>query len=203
MVTGSMTVKEKRTAYERIAGHDVDIIVGTHALIQEKVVYDKLALVITDEQHRFGVGQREALEQKGVNQPHILVMSATPIPRTLAIILYGDLDISIIDEMPANRLPIKNCVVDTGYRDRAYRFLEKEIATGRQAYVICPMVEESEMIDAENVLDYTKLLRKNVAGNCSGISSRKDERKGKIQSWSVLLPEKFKCWYRPQWWRWA
>ncbi len=163
LVTGSMTVKEKRTAYERIAGHDVDIIVGTHALIQEKVVYDKLALVITDEQHRFGVGQREALEQKGVNQPHILVMSATPIPRTLAIILYGDLDISIIDEMPANRLPIKNCVVDTGYRDRAYRFLEKEIATGRQAYVICPMVEESEMIDAENVLDYTKLLRKKMS----------------------------------------
>lgn len=163
LVTGSMTAKEKRIAYERIAGHDVDIIVGTHALIQEKVVYDKLALVITDEQHRFGVGQREALGQKGVSQPHILVMSATPIPRTLAIILYGDLDISVVDEMPANRLPIKNCVVDTGYRERAYRFLEKEIAAGRQAYVICPMVEESEMIDAENVLDYTRLLRKKLS----------------------------------------
>lgn len=161
LVTGSMTAKEKRQAYEEIAGHEADIIVGTHALIQEKVVYDKLALVITDEQHRFGVGQREALGQKGA-KPHVLVMSATPIPRTLAIILYGDLDISILDEMPANRLPVKNCVVDTGYRDRAYRFIEKEVAAGRQAYVICPMVEESEMIEAENVLDYTKLLQKKL-----------------------------------------
>ena len=161
LVTGSMTAKEKRQAYEEIAVHEADIIVGTHALLQEKVVYDKLALVITDEQHRFGVGQREALGQKGA-KPHVLVMSATPIPRTLAIILYGDLDISILDEMPANRLPIKNCVVDTGYRDRAYRFIEKEVAAGRQAYVICPMVEESEMIEAENVLDYTKLLQKKL-----------------------------------------
>lgn len=158
LVTGSMTAKEKRIAYEKIASHEADIIVGTHALIQEKVRYDKLALVITDEQHRFGVGQRQALGEKG-EEPHILVMSATPIPRTLAIILYGDLDISIIDEMPANRLPIKNCVVDTGYRDKAYQFITREIAAGRQAYVICPMVEESEMIEAENVLDYTKLLR--------------------------------------------
>ena len=166
-MTGSMTAKEKRLAYERIAGHEVDIIVGTHALIQEKVIYDKLALVITDEQHRFGVGQREALGRKGMtgqeeSRPHVLVMSATPIPRTLAIILYGDLDISILDEMPADRLPIKNCVVDTGYRDRAYRFIEKEAAAGRQAYVICPMVEESEMMEAENVLDYTKLLQKKL-----------------------------------------
>ncbi len=158
LVTGSMTAKEKRIAYEKIASHEADIIVGTHALIQEKVQYDKLALVITDEQHRFGVGQRQALGEKG-QEPHILVMSATPIPRTLAIILYGDLDISIINEMPANRLPIKNCVVDTGYRDKAYQFIEREIAAGRQAYVICPMVEESELIEAENVLDYTKLLR--------------------------------------------
>lgn len=161
LVTGSMTAKEKRIAYERIARHEADIIVGTHALIQEKVQYDKLALVITDEQHRFGVGQREALGEKG-QEPHVLVMSATPIPRTLAIILYGDLDISIIDEMPANRLPIKNCVVDTGYREKAYRFIAKEVSAGRQAYVICPMVEESEMIDAENVLDYTKLLRQKL-----------------------------------------
>ena len=162
LITGSMTAKEKRTAYEKIAAHEADIVVGTHALIQEKVVYDRLALVITDEQHRFGVGQREALGQKG-EQPHVLVMSATPIPRTLAIILYGDLDISVIDEMPANRLPIKNCVVDTGYRERAWRFLEKEISAGRQAYVICPMVEASEMIEAENVLDYTKLLREKLS----------------------------------------
>ena len=167
LVTGSMTAKEKRLAYEKIASHEADIIVGTHALIQDKVHYDRLALVITDEQHRFGVGQREALGNKGSETdleltPHVLVMSATPIPRTLAIILYGDLDISIIDEMPAERLPIKNCVVDTGYRDKAYQFIAREIAAGRQAYVICPMVEESEMIEAENVLDYTKLLREKL-----------------------------------------
>ncbi len=165
LVTGSMTAKEKRTAYEKIASHEADIIVGTHALIQEKVHYHRLGLVITDEQHRFGVGQREALGSKGQENgslPHVLVMSATPIPRTLAIILYGDLDISVIDQMPANRLPIKNCVVNTGYRERAYQFMAREVAAGRQAYVICPMVEASEMIEAENVLDYTKLLRQKL-----------------------------------------
>ena len=154
LVTGSMTAREKRLAYEKIRNHEADIIVGTHALIQEKVQYDKLALVITDEQHRFGVGQREMLGNKG-EEPHVLVMSATPIPRTLAIILYGDLDISIIDQLPSNRLPIKNCVVDTGYREKAYAFIRKQVEQGRQAYVICPMVEASEMIEAENVLDYS------------------------------------------------
>ncbi len=163
LVTGSMTAKEKRIAYEKIASHEADIIVGTHALIQEKVVYDNLALVITDEQHRFGVGQRETLGQKG-EEPHVLVMSATPIPRTLAIIIYGDLDISVIDELPANRLPIKNCVVDTGYRKKAYEFIRNEVAQGRQAYVICPMVEASEMIEAENVVDYTKVLKEALPG---------------------------------------
>ena len=159
LITGSMTAKEKRLAYEKIASHQADIIVGTHALIQEKVIYDNLALVITDEQHRFGVGQREALGDKG-DRPHVLVMSATPIPRTLAIILYGDLDISVIDEMPADRLPIKNCVVTPDWRPKAYRFIEKEVAAGHQAYVICPMVEESEMLEAENVTDYTEKLRR-------------------------------------------
>ena len=163
LVTGSMTAKEKRLAYEKIASHEADIIIGTHALIQEKVVYDRLALVITDEQHRFGVAQRELLGSKG-SFPHMIVMSATPIPRTLAIILYGDLDISVIDQVPANRLPIKNCVVDTSYRGRAYKFIAGEVEKGRQAYVICPMVEESEMIQAENVLDYTKVLRENLPG---------------------------------------
>ena len=159
LITGSMTAKEKRLAYEKIASHQADIIVGTHALIQEKVIYDNLALVITDEQHRFGVGQRDALGDKG-DRPHVLVMSATPIPRTLAIILYGDLDISVIDEMPADRLPIKNCVVTPDWRPKAYRFIEKEVAAGHQAYVICPMVEESEMLEAENVTDYTEKLRR-------------------------------------------
>ena len=163
LVTGSMTAKEKRAAYEMIKNHEADIIIGTHALIQEKVVYNKLALVITDEQHRFGVGQREMLGEKG-EKPHVMVMSATPIPRTLAIILYGDLDISIIDELPANRRPIKNCVVDTGYRKKAYDFIARQVKEGRQAYVICPMVEASEMIEAENVLDYAETLSRELVG---------------------------------------
>ena len=163
LVTGSMTAKEKRLAYEEIASHRADLIIGTHALIQEKVVYDRLALVVTDEQHRFGVAQRESLGNKG-QAPHIMVMSATPIPRTLAIILYGDLDISVIDQLPKNRLPVKNCVVDKGYRKRAWNFINGEVKKGHQAYVICPMVEESEMLEAENVLDYTKLLKENLPG---------------------------------------
>lgn len=158
LLTGSNTAKEKREIYGRIASGEASVIIGTHALIQEKVVYHKLGLVITDEQHRFGVKQREALTTMG-NPPNVLVMSATPIPRTLTIILYGDLDISVIDELPAKRLPIKNCVVDTSYRPKAYRFIERQVKEGRQAYIICPMVEESEGLDAENVLDYTKKLR--------------------------------------------
>lgn len=157
LLTGSMTAAQKREAYARIASGDADIIIGTHALIQEKAVYHDLALVVTDEQHRFGVKQREALAGKGYT-PHILVMSATPIPRTLGIILYGDLDISVIDEMPKNRIPIKNCVVDTSYRETAYKFMKKKVAEGRQCYVICPMVEESESLEAENVQDYSKML---------------------------------------------
>ena len=168
LLTGSMSAKEKREAYERISSGAADIIVGTHALIQEKAVYRNLALVVTDEQHRFGVKQRETLAGKG-QMPHILVMSATPIPRTLAIILYGDLDISVIDELPSNRLPIKNCVVDTGYRNTAYRFMQKQVEEGRQCYVICPMVEDSEHLEAENVMDYTQLL-KEALGERFGIS---------------------------------
>lgn len=159
LLTGSMTAKEKRLAYAKIASGEADFIIGTHALIQEKVEYHRLGLVITDEQHRFGVRQRETLAEKGEAEPHTLVMSATPIPRTLAVILYGDLDISVMDELPANRIPIKNCVVDTGYRGRAYAFIEKQIRMGRQAYVICPMVEENEMMEAEDVLSYTKKLK--------------------------------------------
>ena len=161
LLTGSMTVKEKRRAYDRIECGYAKIIVGTHALIQDAVNYDNLALVVTDEQHRFGVKQRETFAKKG-GVPHVLVMSATPIPRTLAIILYGDLDISVIDELPANRLPIKNCVVDTGYRATAYTFMKKQIGEGRQCYVICPMVEESESLEAENVLDYSSMLQEEM-----------------------------------------
>lgn len=161
LLTGSMTVKEKRRAYDRIECGYAKIIVGTHALIQDAVNYDNLALVVTDEQHRFGVKQRETFAKKG-GVPHVLVMSATPIPRTLAIILYGDLDISVIDELPANRLPIKNCVVDTGYRATAYTFMKKQIGEGRQCYIICPMVEESESLEAENVLDYSSMLQEEM-----------------------------------------
>lgn len=163
LLTGSMTAKEKRKAYDRIECGLAKIIVGTHALIQGAVNYDNLGLVITDEQHRFGVRQRETFAEKG-GAPHVLVMSATPIPRTLAIILYGDLDISVIDELPANRLPIKNCVVDTGYRKTAYAFMKKQIAEGRQCYVICPMVEESESLEAENVTDYAASLQEELGG---------------------------------------
>ena len=157
LLTGSMTAAEKRKAQERIAAHEADIIIGTHALIQEKVQYDKLGLVVTDEQHRFGVKQREQLAGKG-DEPHMLVMSATPIPRSLSILLYGDLSLSVLDELPANRVPIKNCVVGPDYRPTAYKFIGKQVDAGHQAYVICPMVEESEEIEAENVIDYAEQL---------------------------------------------
>lgn len=158
LLTGSVTAAARRDIYGRIESGEADIVIGTHALIQDKVSYHRLALVITDEQHRFGVRQRAAFAEKG-RQVHVLVMSATPIPRTLAIILYGDLHISVLDELPADRLPIKNCVVNTSYREKAYRFMEKEILAGRQVYVICPMVEESEAVDLEDVLTYTEKLK--------------------------------------------
>lgn len=166
LLTGSKTKKEKKIEYEKIASGEVGIIIGTHALIQEAVEYKNLALVITDEQHRFGVNQRMTFNEKGIS-PHILVMSATPIPRTLAIIIYGDLDISVVDELPANRLPIKNCVVDESFMPNAYRFIEREVRNGHQAYVICPMVEESENIEAKNVIDYSEELRHNLPKSIS------------------------------------
>ena len=158
LLTGSMTARQKRMAYEALQLYPNAMVVGTHALIQERAIYDNLALVITDEQHRFGVRQREIFAEKG-RHPHILVMSATPIPRTLAIILYGDLDISVVDEVPAKRLPVKNCVVNTGYRNKAYAFIENEVKNGHQAYVICPLVEEVEGMETENATDYVKKLR--------------------------------------------
>lgn len=164
LLVGSMTAKEKREVCERIASGEANLIIGTHALIQDKVTYKSLALVVTDEQHRFGVHQREALAGKG-ESPHILVMSATPIPRTLAIILYGDLHISVIDELPANRLPVKNCVVNTSYRAKAYKFIAEQVGQGRQVYVICPQVEEGEMEDLENVVDYTEKLKSALPSN--------------------------------------
>lgn len=161
LLSGSMTPAQKRNVYAQIKNHELDIIIGTHALIQEKVEFKRLGLVVTDEQHRFGVKQREALYSKG-NEPHILVMSATPIPRTLAIILYGELDISVISTMPKGRLPVKNCVVGTNYRSQAYKFIYKEVTEGHQVYIICPMVNESDGMEAENVIDYASMLKENL-----------------------------------------
>ncbi len=160
LLTGSVGAAAKRKIYRQIEEGEVNVIIGTHALIQEKVTYQKLALVITDEQHRFGVRQREILSEKG-GKAHVLVMSATPIPRTLAIILYGDLHLSVVDELPSDRLPVKNCVVGTSYREKAYEFITKQVRGGRQVYVICPMVEAGEEGEEglENVVDYCEKLK--------------------------------------------
>ena len=179
LLTGSCTAKEKREIYEGIRSGRTKMIIGTHALIQEKVEYHRLALVITDEQHRFGVRQRSTLGEKGKQdgmQPHVLVLSATPIPRTLALMLYGDMKLSVLDEMPARRLRVKNAVVDTGYREKAYRFLDREIRAGHQAYVVCPMIEKNEDLACENVVDYTAKLKKEL-----GRSARIDMLHGRMK----------------------
>ena len=169
LLTGSLKAREKREACGLIESGEAQVVVGTHALIQESVQFRNLALVVTDEQHRFGVGQREALSGKAEEMPHSIVMSATPIPRTLAVILYGDLDISVISERPSERLPVKNAVVDPSYRPKAYAFIASQVKEGHQAYVICPMVEESATgeIEAENVIDYTDTLREALARRMS------------------------------------
>ena len=158
LLIGSMTAKEKREGKQKLAEGEWNIVVGTHAILQDNVEFEDLALVITDEQHRFGVRQREKLMEKG-DTPHVLAMSATPIPRTLALVLYGDMDLSIMDELPANRLPIKNCVVGTDYRPQAYRFMKDQIEKGRQVYIICPMVEEKEEVALESVVMYSEQLK--------------------------------------------
>ena len=142
LLTGSLTAKERREAYLSVKNGEADIVIGTSAVIQEGVEFNRLGLVITDEQHRFGVNQRGTLFEKGEN-PHVLVMTATPIPRTLALILYGDLDVSIIDELPPGRQKIDTRAVTTAYHERIFNFIKKHVAEGRQAYIICPMVEES------------------------------------------------------------
>ncbi len=157
LLTGSTTSAKRRDIYEAIGSGVAKIIIGTHALIQEKVKYHHLTLVITDEQHRFGVHQRENLLEKG-SAPHMLVMSATPIPRTLAVILYGELSISTIDELPARRIPIKNCVIGTKERTTAWKFIQKQITAGHQAYIICPLVSESEELEGEDVASYSRKL---------------------------------------------
>ena len=165
LLTGSMTAKKKQDIYSKLSLGEIDLIIGTHALLSENVAFSELTLVITDEQHRFGVNQRSMLSEKG-NSPHVLVMSATPIPRTLALIIYGDLDISVIDEMPPGRKDIKTYVVSEDHRRRIYNFIEKLVSEGRQVYIICPMVEESEDDSQDNTLknvyDYHETLQRDV-----------------------------------------
>lgn len=143
LLSGSMTAAEKKAARAAAASGETEVLIGTQALIQKASVMKKPGLVVVDEQHRFGVGQRSALAEKGIN-PHILAMSATPIPRTLALIMYGDLDVSVLNEMPKGRIPIKTYAVDTSFRPRVYNFIKKHIAAGKQAYIVCPLVEQSE-----------------------------------------------------------
>lgn len=166
LLTGSMTAKQKQELKQQVAEGKVDVLIGTHALIQDSVEIPKLGLVVTDEQHRFGVNQRAKLASKGEN-PHKLVMSATPIPRTLALIIYGDLDVSVMKESPQGRLPIKTYLIDSGKRERAYGFLAEHIRKGMQGYIVCPLIEESgeENISGSEmraVNEYAKSLQKTV-----------------------------------------
>ena len=160
-LTGSMTAKQKKEVKKRLKTGETDIVIGTHALIQDDVEFKELALVVTDEQHRFGVRQREVFSKKG-EEPHVLAMSATPIPRTLALILYGDMDLSVIDEKPANRLPVKNALVDTSFRKKAHEFMKKRVSEGEQCYVIFPMIDDDEESELQSVSIYTEELQEEL-----------------------------------------
>ena len=162
LLTGSTRAKERREILEKLKSGEIKIAVGTHALFSEDVEFSDLALVITDEQHRFGVKQRAALAEKSAISPHILVMTATPIPRTLALILYSDLDISVIDELPPGRQQVKTYVVGEDMRQRIYAFIEKNINLGNQAYIVCPMVEESDEMELKSVVEFAERLRTEV-----------------------------------------
>lgn len=158
-LAGSLTAKQRRDIYERIQLGLIDVIIGTHALIQEGVEYARLGLVITDEQHRFGVRQRAALAAKS-EMPNVLVMTATPIPRTLAMVLYGDMDVSVLDEKPPGRTPVKTYCVNYSYEERIYKFIDKQVEADHQVYVICPAVEEGETGDLHSVLELGEYMRK-------------------------------------------
>lgn len=155
LLISSITKKKKQEILEKLQNGEIDVLIGTHALLEENVIFKNLGLVVTDEQHRFGVRQRSKIASKGEN-PDVLVMSATPIPRTLALILYGDLDISIIDELPPNRKKIETYAVTKGMEDRVNNFIKKQIDEGRQAYIVCPLVEENEEINAKAVVELTE-----------------------------------------------
>ncbi len=157
-LSGSLKAREKKEVYNKIKENSCQIIIGTNAVIQDNVEYKNLGLVITDEQHRFGVKQRMTLQNKGIN-PHVLVMTATPIPRTLGLVLYGDLDVSVIDELPPNRKEIETYSVNSSYLQRIFAFMKKEIDMGRQCYVVCPLIEDSETLDLKSVLAFTEELK--------------------------------------------
>ncbi len=161
LLVGSITKKKKEEILDKLSKGDIDILIGTHALLEENVVFKNLGFVVTDEQHRFGVRQRGVITSKGDN-PDVLVMTATPIPRTLALILYGDLDISIIDELPPNRKKIETYAVTKGMEQRVNNFVRKQIEEGRQVYVVCPLVEETEEIDAKAVIELTQNYKTKV-----------------------------------------
>lgn len=164
LLIGSVTKKKKEEILEKLKNGEIDVLIGTHALLEENVIFKNLGLVVTDEQHRFGVRQRATISKKGEN-PDVLVMTATPIPRTLALILYGDLDISIIDELPPNRKKIDTYAVTKSMEDRINNFIKKQIDEGRQVYVVCPLVEETEEIDAKAVLELTEKYKNEIFKN--------------------------------------
>ena len=166
LLTGNVKGKQRKQVLQGLEDGSIQLIIGTHALISEPVQYHKLGLVITDEQHRFGVRQRMALADKGAS-PNVLVMTATPIPRTLAMILYGDMDISIIDEMPPGRTPVQTFCVNESYEKRLYAFMQKQVEEGRQVYVICPMVEENEENELRSATEYADFLQKIIFPNLS------------------------------------
>lgn len=161
LLTSSVTKKNKEDILERLQNGEIDVLIGTHAILEDNVIFNNLGLVVTDEQHRFGVRQRSKIAAKGTN-PDVLVMTATPIPRTLALILYGDLDISIIDELPPNRKKIETYAVKSSMTERVNNFVKKQIIEGRQAYIVCPLVEENEEINANSVVELAKDYKENV-----------------------------------------
>lgn len=161
LLTGSTKASEKKALLDELSGGGIDILIGTHALFQENVVFKSLRLVITDEQHRFGVRQRGALVSKG-DDPHVLVMTATPIPRTLALVIYGDLNVSVIDELPPGRQKIDTFCIGENIRERMYKFIEKEVALGHKAYIVCPMVSENEALDLASAVEYAEMLKTKV-----------------------------------------
>ena len=189
LLTGSTKIKERKTILSELKDGEIDALFGTHALISRDVIYHDLQLVITDEQHRFGVNQRSGLEKKGIDSeihPHVLVMSATPIPRSLALILYGDLDISVIDELPAGRIPVKTRIVPEPKRADMYRFVKDQVMHGKQAYVVCPLVEEdeekedSELKSAKSL--FKQLMENDLAGLRLGLTwgKQKQQEKNKV-----------------------